>query len=256
MPGSTASTAPSTEPAGYRRPDCRMPFPTAVMPSSVSLTVRVTPDDRSSSSAIVGVLLAAGAGSRMGMPKALVVDEGGSWLDRATRLLLDSECTHVIVVLGAEAAKAGALLPRDARVIPVVAANWRLGMSASLTVALGAAARTDAAAALITLVYLPRLPRAALDRVSSGTLCSSAGTTGNSSSAASLGTMAPATSSSATGSSRWTVTTSGMAATGTNLGRHLARGSKTLHHNVESDERVELVAATRERGVVPGLQFG
>ncbi len=34
-----------------------------------------------------GLLLAAGAGSRMGMPKALVHDERGSWLKRAVEVL-------------------------------------------------------------------------------------------------------------------------------------------------------------------------
>ncbi|WP_382304719.1 NTP transferase domain-containing protein [Herbiconiux sp. UC225_62] len=59
----------------------------------------------------VGILLAAGAGHRMGRPKALVVgDDGEPWLVRGIRALQDSGCAHVVVVLGAEAARARALL--------------------------------------------------------------------------------------------------------------------------------------------------
>jgi CTP:molybdopterin cytidylyltransferase MocA len=112
---------------------------------------------------VVGILLAAGAGRRMGIPKALVAD--GSWLVRATALLLDAGCSPVLVVLGAAAAEARPLLPADPRVVPVLAADWRLGMSASLRAGLSAAAATDATSALVTLVDLPRLPLAALTRV-------------------------------------------------------------------------------------------
>ena len=50
---------------------------------------------------IVGVLLAAGASTRMGTPKALVKSRGQSFLVRGVRALW-SVCDTVIVVLGAE----------------------------------------------------------------------------------------------------------------------------------------------------------
>ena len=51
----------------------------------------------------LGILLAAGAGSRMGRPKALVRDESGqSWLALATTTLLDAGCRPVLVALGAD----------------------------------------------------------------------------------------------------------------------------------------------------------
>ena len=61
-----------------------------------------------------GLLLAAGAGTRMGQPKALVSDEGGSWLERGVRVLDDGGCDGVTVVLGARSSEA-VVLPRRAR---------------------------------------------------------------------------------------------------------------------------------------------
>ena len=54
-----------------------------------------------------GLLLAAGAGSRMGTPKALVRgDDGEPWLVRGVRTLVGGGCTQVDVVLGASAEEA------------------------------------------------------------------------------------------------------------------------------------------------------
>ena len=51
-----------------------------------------------------GLLLAAGAGSRMGRPKALVRgDDGEPWMVRSVRALTDGGCAQVTVVLGASA---------------------------------------------------------------------------------------------------------------------------------------------------------
>lgn len=114
----------------------------------------------------VGVLLAAGAGRRMGMPKALVRGAGGEpWLARAAGILLDAGCSPVVVVLGAAAAEARTLLPPDPRVEVVVADDWRLGMSASLAAGIRAAQATGATAAVVTLVDLPALPLAAVTRL-------------------------------------------------------------------------------------------
>ncbi|QZY28695.1 nucleotidyltransferase family protein [Nocardioides coralli] len=102
-----------------------------------------------------GLLLAAGAGSRMGRPKALVVeDDGTPWLTRAVEALLSGGCEAVTVVLGAAADEAASLLPEgSARV--VVADDWAAGMGASLRNGLAALAATDADAVLVTLVDLP-----------------------------------------------------------------------------------------------------
>lgn len=101
----------------------------------------------------------------MGRPKALVIDECGSWLERATTLLLDAGCSPVFVVLGAAASEAVHLLPGDDRVIPLLAHDWETGMSESLRVGLARATATDAPAVVVTLVDLPGLPLAALTRI-------------------------------------------------------------------------------------------
>jgi CTP:molybdopterin cytidylyltransferase MocA len=97
---------------------------------------------------VAGLLLAAGAGRRMGMPKALVDD----WLVRSIEVLREGGCDDVLVVLGAAAEEARALLPPDQRV--VVAEDWDEGMGASLRIGL-AALGPDAEAAVVHLVDLP-----------------------------------------------------------------------------------------------------
>ncbi|WP_212746904.1 nucleotidyltransferase family protein [Sinomonas gamaensis] len=120
---------------------------------------------------VAGVLLAAGAGRRFGKPKALAGSpEEGSWLERGVSLLLDAGCAPVVVVLGAGAEEARALIPAgDARVVPVVAPDWEDGVGASLRAAFDALELEPApVAALITLVDLPHLTASALRRVLDG----------------------------------------------------------------------------------------
>lgn len=102
-----------------------------------------------------GLLLAAGAGSRMGRPKALVRDAGGEpWLVRGVRVLVEGGCDQVDVVLGAAAEEALSLLEGTGAAV-VVAADWADGMSASLRAGLAAVGATDADAAVVSLVDLP-----------------------------------------------------------------------------------------------------
>ncbi|MCS5718937.1 nucleotidyltransferase family protein [Herbiconiux sp. CPCC 205763] len=112
----------------------------------------------------VGILLAAGEGRRMGRPKALVVgDDGEPWLVRGVRVLRESGCAHVIVVLGAEAARVRALLAGDPAVRVVEAAGWQEGIGASLRA--GLAEVDHPTYAVITLVDLPELRPEAIRRV-------------------------------------------------------------------------------------------
>ena len=134
--------------------------------------------------AVTGVVLAAGAGTRMGMPKALVVQHGEPWSARAVRLLLDAGCDRVVVVLGASATEALAHVPTDDAVSTVINDDWSSGMASSLRAGLTAVASADAGlsadpgfsanpglsaapgdAALITLVDTPGLPLEAVRRV-------------------------------------------------------------------------------------------
>nr|WP_258562723.1 NTP transferase domain-containing protein [Nocardioides sp. MAH-18] len=111
------------------------------------------------------MLLAAGAGRRMGQPKALVHDDAGrSWLVRAIDVLRDGGCDRVEVVLGAAAEQALELLVGTGAAA-VVAADWDAGMSASLRAGLRAAAAGDADAVVVTLVDLPDVTAEVVRRV-------------------------------------------------------------------------------------------
>lgn len=122
---------------------------------------------------VAGLLLAAGAGRRMGVPKALLRDrQGVPFLDRAVGRLLDGGCATVTVVLGASAAEARAVLAEagwveDPAVDVAVATEWEEGMGASLRAGLAALAATHTAAeaALVTLVDLPDVDTDVLARV-------------------------------------------------------------------------------------------
>jgi nicotine blue oxidoreductase len=71
-----------------------------------------------------GVLLAAGAGTRYGMPKVLA--EGGDWLRGCVAALVDGGCDDVVVVMGAAVVDA----PPPARA--VIAEDWQRGLGASV----------------------------------------------------------------------------------------------------------------------------
>ena len=112
-----------------------------------------------------GLLLAAGAGTRMGMPKALMRDEDGtSWLLRSVAVLREGGCDAVTAVLGAEAEKARVLLDRG-NVRVVVADHWAEGMGESLRAGLVALAASDAEAAMVSLVDLPDVSADVVRRV-------------------------------------------------------------------------------------------
>jgi CTP:molybdopterin cytidylyltransferase MocA len=118
---------------------------------------------------IHGLLLAAGAGTRMGKPKALV----DGWLTRSVDTLQAGGCHDVTVVLGAGADEASKILAEaGVAVRQVVADDWAEGMGASLRAGLrdlagsGAGHRTDAA--LVSLVDLPDVGPEVVRRVLAG----------------------------------------------------------------------------------------
>ncbi len=113
----------------------------------------------------VGVLLAAGAGRRMGRPKALLTDrDGTSWLVRSVEAMQRGGCEPVIVVLGCEHETAAELL-HGLDVTVVVAGDWQEGMGASLRAGLQEAKATTARAALVSLVDLPDVGSEVIRRV-------------------------------------------------------------------------------------------
>ncbi|MCT9819357.1 NTP transferase domain-containing protein [Microbacterium sp. W1N] len=110
-----------------------------------------------------GVVLAAGAGTRFGGPKARARDADGTpWLARTVQTLREAGCDPVLVTLGAAPDAAG-LLPAGVVVVPVP--GWEEGLSASLRAALSAAAGTDADAAVVVPVDMPALPASAVQRL-------------------------------------------------------------------------------------------
>ncbi len=86
---------------------------------------------------VVGLLLAAGEGRRIGTPKALLRDpDGTAWVQRQVSSLRTGGCRRVVVVVGARGEDVAALLPGDVAVVRQ--AGWREGMGASLRAGLAA----------------------------------------------------------------------------------------------------------------------
>lgn len=110
---------------------------------------------------VAGLLLAAGAGRRMGGPKALLELGGRSLVDRGIALLRDAGCTPVVVVLGAAADQ----VPPFADAERVVAGDWSDGVGASLCAGLQALESSAASACVVTLVDQPLLAVEAVRRL-------------------------------------------------------------------------------------------
>lgn len=111
---------------------------------------------------VAGLVLAAGAGRRMGTPKALIRDpEGVPWVVRAARLLAEAGCSPVVVVVGAAAEAVRAALSTEP-VEVVEATDWTEGMGASLRAGLLASSGT---ATVVIPVDLPGLTSTAVRRL-------------------------------------------------------------------------------------------
>ncbi|GLY94410.1 nucleotidyltransferase family protein [Actinoplanes sp. NBRC 103695] len=110
---------------------------------------------------IAGVVLAAGAGRRYGMPKALVSYDGELLVQRAAAVL--SSLSSVVIVLGA----AGDEVRKAAPSLDYVDnPDWDTGMGSSFRAGLAALSdRFDAA--MITLVDMPGVTPAAVTRIAS-----------------------------------------------------------------------------------------
>ncbi len=110
-----------------------------------------------------GLLLAAGAGRRMGGPKALLELDGQRLVERGIALLTAGGCTPVVVVLGAQAS---AVQPHCAGARTVVAADWAEGMAASLRAGLEALAELDGVeGCVVALVDQPLVQPGAVRRL-------------------------------------------------------------------------------------------
>lgn len=116
--------------------------------------------------AVTGVVLAAGAGTRFGIPKVLAGE--GDWLLRAVTALDRGGCDEVLVVLGA----ADAPVPAPARAVR--AADWADGLSASLRAGLAAVSGT-AEYVTVTLVDTPDIGADVVARVLTAAQISASG---------------------------------------------------------------------------------
>lgn len=116
----------------------------------------------------VGIVLAAGAGRRMGGPKAVLRLQGVPLVERAVRTALAGGCGRVLAVLGAGAAEAKPAA-EGAGASVVVNRRWAEGMGTSLHVGLSMAASVapEATAALVLLVDQPYITPAAVAAVRS-----------------------------------------------------------------------------------------
>src|SRR5436309_15777649 len=101
-----------------------------------------------------GLLLAAGSGSRLGTPKALVELDGELLVDRGVRLLADGGCDPVVVVLGAAAHDVVARARLD-RATVVVNEGWSDGIGSSLRVGLTVVAELGATHVVVALADQP-----------------------------------------------------------------------------------------------------
>ena len=114
----------------------------------------------------VGVVLAAGAGRRMGGPKALLRPSAGgpTLLETSLERLRAAGCTRLVVVTGA-AGEAVAVLAGRAEAEVVRAADWQEGMGASLRAGLACLDPDADDLAVVTLVDLPDVTAEVMRRV-------------------------------------------------------------------------------------------
>ncbi|WP_371655442.1 MULTISPECIES: NTP transferase domain-containing protein [unclassified Streptomyces] len=114
---------------------------------------------------VVGLLLAAGGGRRLGgRPKALLTHRGRPLVEHAVRVLREGGCTTVHVVLGAAADEVRARALLDGCVL-IDNPEWPEGMGSSLRAGLASLAATGAGAALVSLVDQPGIGAEAIGRV-------------------------------------------------------------------------------------------
>lgn len=109
---------------------------------------------------VAGLVLAAGPGSRMGGPKALLRDATGEpWVRTRSQTLLDAGCSPVIATVGAEAIQVRSSLQPGVNAVHV--REWKTGMGASVRAALAslASAGEELQAVLVSVVDTPGLTR-------------------------------------------------------------------------------------------------
>ncbi|HSO64825.1 MAG TPA: nucleotidyltransferase family protein [Ornithinibacter sp.] len=114
----------------------------------------------------VALVLAAGAGRRMGGPKALVrpAGDGPTLVETAVERVRAAGCDRVVVVVGALAAQAADAVSATGAEV-VTATDWAEGMGASLRAGLTHLEDAPDDLVLVTLVDLPDVTAEVMARV-------------------------------------------------------------------------------------------
>ncbi|NUS36782.1 MAG: nucleotidyltransferase family protein [Pseudarthrobacter sp.] len=112
---------------------------------------------------VTGVVLAAGAGTRLGLgPKALLPFHGRPLVEAISQVLLDGGCREVVVVLGAGASEVATAANLESFRV-VINADWESGMGGSFL--LGDRAADPGDHLLIALVDQPGLTPETVERL-------------------------------------------------------------------------------------------
>lgn len=113
-----------------------------------------------------GIVLAAGAGRRYGLPKALIAYPRKLLVQHAADTLRDAGVSRRVVILGAQAERVRAAAPDLPET--VVNPDWPSGLGSSLRVGLQALAGTPAGAAVVLLVDMPGVTPEAVREIAAG----------------------------------------------------------------------------------------
>lgn len=106
---------------------------------------------------VTGLVLAAGAGSRLGRgPKALLSFRGRPLVEHVAKVLLAGGCDDVVVVLGSAAFQVRGSADLDAFNV-VDNPDWASGLASSFRAGVATAAPLDADALMVALVDQPRI---------------------------------------------------------------------------------------------------
>ena len=105
---------------------------------------------------IAAIILAAGASTRLGMPKQLIEHGGVPLVRRAAMAALEASADPVVVALGADNHEILPALENLPRVRIALNSRWELGLASSLSAGFAAvAAEADVGGALILLADQP-----------------------------------------------------------------------------------------------------
>jgi CTP:molybdopterin cytidylyltransferase MocA len=116
---------------------------------------------------VAAVVLAAGASTRLGVPKQLMEFRGEPLVRRAAKAASEAGASPVIVVLGADAESIAQALGGLALTVTITHEHWRDGLASSLAAGIREAQRLDAhcEGALLTTADQPLVDGAALRRL-------------------------------------------------------------------------------------------